>query len=252
MPIVDPKAPIRVALAQFGLHRLSADEQLVCICPADDGLLRTLEQQMRFYELDGRIVVSEEKLDVCAAMELGIRATQSATLLLLAPGVYGAAPGWTEALTTRLHALSDGVALSPSILYEDYSVRFAGIETVAATGASPYVVARSRAQGYPRSWLAGKVETPVLAASLECCALSRDTFLRTGGFSRGYALPGLKGLDFFLQLAAEGGQSFWTPTVEVYGLDGEGGETNRWMATGQLVDGWSFRQSWSSILAASL
>src|SRR5262249_45754770 len=59
MPLLDKEAPLRVTLAEFGIRRLSADEQLVFVCPEDDALLRSLEQLLGFYELRARIVVTQ-------------------------------------------------------------------------------------------------------------------------------------------------------------------------------------------------
>ena len=79
-------------------------------------------------------------------------------------------PGWLWDLIAQLNADPDAVAVSPTLLYEDLSIRYAG---QAHTG--PSAGSRQGLAGYPHHWLraekAERVERPVETPEGERVAL---------------------------------------------------------------------------------
>ncbi len=254
MPVAMGETPGLLAqLAQFGVHRLGPDEALhLVLCEPDDGLADMLERHLGFYDIPGHILVPAEPIDFCEALELGAAATRSEELLFLSSSVFVADAEWCAGLREALESDDRVAVVSPTILHEDYSVKFAGVDAVETSDAAPFVSPSVRRAGYPRSWLAGKAAGPTLAGSLECCLFRRAAFEACGGFAEGFALSTLRGIDLFMRLGGAGFICLWTPNVEVYGLGSGSGiapdAATYWVQTGGVVDGWTFRRTWRHLM----
>ena len=72
---------------------------------------------------------------------------------------------------------------SPTLLYEDHSIRFAGIQRISAQSAV------SQYAGYSRDWLKGREIATVQAASTDCALIPAKLFLEAGGFSATSSAP---------------------------------------------------------------
>jgi hypothetical protein len=249
VPLVEPAVATNIVVSQFAVER-DRGVRLVLVCSAafGDAAAKRLAQQLSFYDVDADLILAQEAVDSCQALEIGVEATTEERLLFLAPSVHGIGAGWLSRLAGALDEAA--VAASPTLLYEDWSVKHAGIEGVAFLEAAPYATAPSRHAGYPRSWAAAQSARPSLAAAIECCVIRRSAFVAAGGFSEGYALPALKGLDLFLRLRRAGGTTLWTPEVEAYALDDPHSSQEYWAKTGEMADGWSFRKSWDGSVPA--
>ena len=176
-------------------------------------------------------------------------ATACANLVFLSPRVHALDPTW---LVTLLAALGDGSApraVSPTLLYEDGSVRYAGIDSVEFLAGYPYGAAICARAGYPRDSLPQAQLVPTLSGAIDCCAMTRSAFLAVNGFSRGYALEGFKGTDLFLRLSAAGIAMSWLAGVELYALDDLQANSEHAAQVGCRVDGWSFRAAWQEKLS---
>ena len=134
--------------------------------------------------------------------------------------------------------------VSPTLLYEDFSIRFAGIQQISAQSAV------SQYAGYSRDWLRGRETATqivaVQAASTDCALIPRSVFLEAGGFSHDFVGTDYKGVDFCLKLRAAGHVCLWLPTVELIALDENPREQAQeyWLQTGGLVDRWGFERKW--------
>ena len=115
-------------------------------------------------------------------------------------------PAGTASLSASTAALKNSI-ISPTLAYEDYSVRWAGTWPA------------RRYEGYPISAVTGFKLTPVTAASLECCVMPREALLKAGGFAGGYLGSREKGLDLGLRLSRGGVASYWLPSVQMLGSD---------------------------------
>jgi hypothetical protein len=140
------------------------------------------------------------------------------------------------------------MVVSPTLLYEDWSIRYAGIDGIRFLSAAPFADVAAERAGYPRGWMASAAVTPTLVAALDCCAMTRSAFEAVDGFGGGYALPALQGPDLFLRMRLAGVRIAWLPDVELYALDDAVSSDAYWARTGEMIDGWQFRAAWQNRL----
>ncbi|APG93952.1 hypothetical protein [Sinorhizobium americanum] len=182
-----------------------------------------------FYQLSLRLMSTDAAGDVYDLLEAGARALTRETVVLLAGSLLPHRRGWYGKLAAA-HATRKGSIISPTLAYEDHSVRWAGSWPTAEAECPP----SARYAGYPLGALAGLKLTQVAAASLDCCILPRESLLLAGGFAAGYLGSGHKGLDLGLRLGRSGTESYWLPSVQMLGSDEASGVTTA--ATAALME----------------
>ncbi|MDK1374713.1 MULTISPECIES: hypothetical protein [unclassified Sinorhizobium] len=176
-----------------------------------------IKELAQFYRLSLKLMAAEESGDLYDLLEAGVRALSHETVVLLAGSLLPLRAGWYGKLVAA-HGTQGGV-ISPTLAYEDHSVRWAG-SWPAEQSEYP---ASSRYAGYPLSAVTGLNLTQVAAASFECCIMPREAFLIAGGFSGGYLGSQQKGLDLGLRLSRSGIPSYWLPLVQMLGADESSG-----------------------------
>ena len=195
-----------------------------------------------FYRLTLRIVAAEGVYDVCDALEAGVEAAPAEVLVCLSSDVLPGSEGWLATLERAFAARQGQCAVSPSIVYEDDSIRWAGVwledEGDRRALCNHYV-------GYPRAALAGAEPSEVVVPTLDCCMLSRTAFRGAGGFTHGYAGPGGKALDFALKLRMAGTRSVWVPQVEMITTESDGDFGAPWKRLVRDLDRVSFDARWA-------
>jgi hypothetical protein len=151
-------------------------------------------------------------------------------------------------LERLLAAAPRAAAISPTLLYEDDSIRFAG------TRANnwllpPDVRSLTSFAGYSRHWLPSEVAeqgaVPVHAVTAECCLLRRPAFRQVGGFSPEFNGSEYRALDLSLKFKSERMLCLWASTIELVAVDEQQAEPEYWMRTGALVDRWGFERKWA-------
>lgn len=167
----------------------------------------------RFYGLQVRLVLVEGVEDTCDALEAGVRACRFQTVALLSGAAQIRMSGWLGRLERAYRARGGHCVASPTLLFEDNSIRWAGA-WLEGEGAGRRVY--NRFVGYPLDAIGSLGPMEVAAGATECCVMSRNAFLEADGFSRGYFTTGEKGLDLCLKLRMNGVPSLWVPEVEVY------------------------------------
>jgi len=190
---IDPetkRAPIAVVVPSEHFHRQVA----------------RIGKLAAFYGLALRLVSAGEAGDAYDLLEAGVRALSSDTVVLLSASLVPHKAGWYRKLVGTHEALKNSI-ISPTLAYEDYSVRWAGTWPA------------RRYEGYPISAVTGFKLTPVAAASLECCVMPREALVKAGGFAGGYLGSLEKGLDLALRLSRGGVASYWLPSVQMLGSD---------------------------------
>ena len=243
VPLTNPSC--RTSIVVAGLANCIPGEgvaPLIVCSPAIAERSAALLREIEFYNIDVAVIVADESIDACDALEIGVNATAASMLVFLSPSSHPSRSGWAAELVAALG--DDTAAASPTLLYEDWSVRYAGTDNVRFLETQPYAEAASSRAGYPRGALPAGGPTPTLAASLECCVVRRSAFDQIGGFSAVYPLAVQNGLDFFLRMRAAGLLLAWVPSVELYALDDPAAAEAYWVRTGELVGGWSLRAGW--------
>lgn len=196
----------------------------------------------RFYGLSVRLVAVEGVEDACDALEAGVRTCRFQTVALLSGAAQIRMPGWLGRLERAYRARGGQCVASPTLLFEDDSIRWAGA-WLEGEGASRRIA--NRFVGYPLEAVGNLGPMEVAAGASECCVLSRATFIEVGGFARNYFTTAEKGLDLCLKLRMAGSPSLWVPDVEVYAVDDAETASPHLGALAQLADRTSFDRRWA-------
>jgi len=199
-----------------------------------------------FYRLPVRLVPVPWARHAVEAMAAALPHVQGARVLLTNACVLPLAAGWLSDLEEVL-ADADGPALvSPTLLYEDFSIRFAGYRRDPDAADRPGRLVADHV-GYPHAWLPDHGAQPVAAGSLDCALLPTDLARAALADGCGFVGAEAASLDVCLRLTGTGGLCLWTPDVRLVALDEQiRGERPYWQRTAALVDRWMFDRAWST------
>lgn len=206
-----------------------------------------LRELARFYGLSARLVSAKGTGDVYDMLEVGTQALSCETVVSLSASLIPRGTGWYGKLLATAATL-EGSVVSPVLVYEDHSIRWAGSWIDDGNRGEPVV---GRYTGYPLKAVTDMKLTRIAAASLECCVMPRDALLRAGGFSGGYLGAQEKGLDLGLRLSRCGFDSYLLPSVQMWGCDdARDGDSPAMAALVEEIDRKIFRSQWLPILTA--
>lgn len=242
VPLASPHLP-RAFLSGFLHDPLGSVEQLVLLVGPEwhQAELDALCGLVRFYGVPATILATAETARPEAALQEAARVTAAESFLLAGPAVSGRAPGWRQA--PRRAALGgDGAAFAcPTLLYEDWSIRYAGSTELQFQDIAPYTQAHAPLAGLPAALAFDDAVVPAKIGTLECCLVRRPALAAlegAGALSTGTA----REAAFFLRLHAAGLAGVWVPSVQVYApeddVDFAQGRAAR------VVDGWVLRDAW--------
>lgn len=253
IPIVEPGIRTKLVVSQLASRDPGAGIVPVFVCSnlTSEGTSALL-REIAFYGLDAEVLLAAEPVDSCEAIDIGVQATTAPKLVFMSPSTYPLQACWATQLLAFLDDGAEPVVASPTLLYEDWSICYGGIDGLRFIEAAPFTDAASSRAGYPRAAMPEVGVTPTLAASLDCCALPRAAFKSADGFSSGYALARQNGLDLFLRMRQAGARMVWVPQVEAYTLSDAGVQSEYWRQMGELIDGWSLRASWQDSLPPTI
>lgn len=240
---------LRTLLPVLALDPFLSGTPIVVCAPetAIDEQFQEIARLGSFYGLALRIVRAGTVEDTLDAIQAGLHAAPSDTVACLGSGVVPLGPGWLDTLVAEHDKRGGGCLVTPTVLYEDDTIRWAGTWIDRADEA--YVL-KQHYVGYPRRTLMGAEASEVVAATFDCCVVSKSAFLASGGFARNYLGTDEKGLDATLKLRSAGIKSFWVPQVEmVHPEDGQGSDRLWHKLVGQH-DRKQFDQLWSGRLGA--
>lgn len=252
VPLTTPRPDFDVNLARFGGDPDFKRAELLVVAPRAhaDPIAALLRKAAPFYGLSGALLLADTPVDYFEALELGARAASSELILFLSPNVLPSGRGWLTRLVDALKRAPGPGLVSPTLLYEDDSLRYAGSK---APASADLAMAAGSYAGYSRHWIKAAELSAVWAGTAECALMPRGLFLGSGGFSRELIGAELKNIDFALRLGNHGSASYWAPDISLYALDDgsvtEDGEY--WTRVGRLVDRWEFGRKWSTVLAAA-
>lgn len=250
--------PPRTLIADL-LHDPALDtEQLVLVCGPEWDLaaLAGLSDLVRFYGLPASILVSGSTATAALALREAARAAAAITLLVLGAGVTGAARGWRDALRqTARTAVSPGCVapgfVCPTLLYEDWSIRYAGSPALRFQDSAPYTSAFAPLTGLPAALASGLAARPAALGTLECCLVLRSALMAASG-DGGLSTDLARDIVFFTQLQSAGIGGVWDPAVQVYAPETAYAETAHAEPTraAALVDGWILRGTYRTVKEA--
>jgi O-antigen biosynthesis protein len=197
-----------------------------------------------FYRLSIRLVSSASGSDVYDSLEAGANATNAETLALLSSHVLPGTADWLSRLLQTYRLRGEQHLVSPTILFEDGSVRWAGSWLNENDGrrelTHPHL-------GYPRAAVVGAGLEQVSAGTLDCCVLPRAALVAANGFAHGYLSLTAKNADMALRIRLAGTPALWQSAIEM--LSAANGTPAGAMELTHRIDRWSFDHRWSLALA---
>ena len=241
VPLAAPVLP-RAFLSGFLQDPLGGTEQVVLVCGPewDQAALDSLCGLVRFYGLPATVLAAAHTASPAAALRDAAQCTTAAVFLLAGPGAGGRAPGWRQALC-RAATGRDGTAFAcPTLLYEDWSVRYAGSAELGFQDIAPDAPPGALVPGMPAAGAAGQAPVPAVVGTLECCALRRPALAALDGAGVLSTDAGREA-DFFLRLKRAGLAGVWVPSVQVCAPE-DGTEAQG--QAGRIVDKWMLREAW--------
>ncbi|WP_341991616.1 hypothetical protein [Azorhizobium sp. AG788] len=246
-------AQVGVLLALLALEPATRALPIIVAVREDgfDEVAAEVRRLAEFYGLRLRLVRADGAEDVCDALEAGVRASTAEHLLLMCAHVLPRATGWLPRLERAYRARGGKCLVSPTLLFEDDSIRWAG---TMLDGDGTGRRLNDRLVGYPRAAVDGAEPTEVTAGTVECCILPRTAFEAVEGFTRGYLGIAEKRLDLALKLRLGGTPSVWVPDVEMVCADetsegAAGPAAASWHGLVRRVDRWAFDRRWSLAVA---
>ncbi len=240
VPLGAPSLP-RGFLSSFLQDPPGGTEQLVLICGPEweQSALDTLCSLVRFYGLPASVLAAADSAGPATALREAARSTAASVFLLAGTGVCGRAPGWRQALF-RAASGRDGAAFAcPTLLYEDWSIRYAGSADLDFRDIAPFTQPGAPVAGMPAPQRADQAAVPAVMGTLECCAVRRTALVALEGAGVLSTDAGRQA-DFFLRLRASGQTGVWAPSVQAYAPE-DGVDIG---PAGRMVDGWMLRQAW--------
>ena len=235
--LADPVLP-RALLSGFLHDRTEADEQLVLVCgPAWTAAgLDGLRELVAFHALPATIVCLDVVPAAAAALAAAAQVCPAERLLLAAPGVSGREAGWRRALREGLGAAAFAC---PTVLYEDWSIRWAGSAQLRFRETAPYAEAAVALAGLPAGLAAAEGSRRSDFGTLECCLVARRA---VGALEGEGAMSTAAGQEaaFFGRLQEAGMAGLWVPSVQVYAPE----EAVVASAVETMADGWMLRRAW--------
>jgi hypothetical protein len=242
VPLPDPVPP-RALLSQFLRDPLTRDEGLALACGENwtDAAIGTLRTLASFYGVEAAIVRVRAKATPSAALDAVAKLSSAGQFLLLGETTIGRAPGWRRALYAASQTGGPASCVSPTVLYEDTSIRFAGTERIELLDAAPYVHVRRRFAGMPAPLVASSTSEQSIAGSLACCLFPREVIDRIGMAARATATPSGEEAELFRRIHEAGSEIIWSPSAQVYSADELGAGAGGGWEVGRLIDGWCLR-----------
>lgn len=198
-----------------------------------------------FYGLSIDLVGVSTFSDVFDALIVGAGVAKTDRVVLFSAALVPSERGWFGRLRAAHQEQDASAIVSPALIYEDDSIRWAGYRLSGEEGglAENYV-------GYPAATLDAFGPTQTPAANLECCILSKAAIASLGQEGHGYLGNREKGLDLALRLSKAGLKSFWLPGVRVLGAEAPADGVNAWEVHARNVDRAVFNARWAETITA--
>lgn len=196
-----------------------------------------------FYGLSLHLVAVGGCNDVFDALTVGAGAARTDRVVLLSGALVPAGKGWFGQLCAAHRETDSSVIISPALLYEDDSIRWAGYRLGGEGGglSENYV-------GYPVATLDDVAPAVTPMANLECCVLAKTAIVPLTQGGQGYLGNRAKGMDLALRLSKVGARAYWLPAVRMLGAEGQA-DRDAWDVHARTIDRAVFETRWSETIA---
>ena len=237
LPLAVPMLP-RTFISGFLQDPPDDDEQLVFVCGPvwDQAGLASLRALIRFYDLPATILACRARPSPACALREASLASQASAFLLVQPDLSAPEPGWRHAL----RAAARGRAfVCPTVLYEDWSTRYAGATDLVFPDGAPYAEIRIPSAGLPRPTTGLDAPAPINSGTFACCLVQRSA-LPALDTVEGFLTETGQEAAFFRRLRDLGLTGLWLPSVQVYAPEQDAAEDAKII---RLVDFWVLRHA---------
>jgi hypothetical protein len=243
VPLFGPPALPRSFLSQYLRDRLAPDEGLMLVCGAgwSEGDAARLQRLTGFMDLPALVLRAPGAVDALAALAIAAAAAPATGWLLLADAsTAGCAPGWRTVLRAAAARASGRAVVCPTLLYEDFSIRYAGGTALDALAVAPYAAVRRALAGMPAALADDGAPQPAEFGTLACCLLPRAALPALERARAGLTTPFGQEAAAFLGLRAAGVICLWVPRARVFAPE-IAANASPGDAVARLVDGWCLR-----------
>ncbi len=209
----------------------------------------------RLYRISIRGIVLSHRGGHAVATNAGAAQARGRLLILMHADVFPDCPGWLEAMVDFYESRPEIGVLAPKLMYEDQSVRHAGLYFAKGLEPDDLWSGARFFQGLPRRYPAAEIARRVPAVSGACMMIRRDLFHRLGGLRDVYFGTDCEDADLCLRCAEEGLDSWYLPSVELFHLEGLSSPSdsdwrrNPWT---RLYDRWLRDHRWDEKIRAMM
>ncbi len=235
--------PPRALLSQFLGDPLARHEGILFACGEDwtNAGIAALERLARFYGLSCTTARVGGNATPGVALAVAAEISAAERFLLLSKDTVGRTKGWRGALGAIAREHGGVACVSPTVLYEDDSIRFAGFDGVEPLDMEPYVQLHRRQAGLPSNFAAPGPARETAGVSATCCLIPRQVLAMLGSDAAMTATPWAQEIDLLLRLRRAGASCLWAPAVQVCASEDAGSGTDMQERVGRLVAGWCLR-----------
>lgn len=243
VPLREAALP-RAFLSQFLRDPLARGEGVVFVCGENwgDADIASLSALSAFYGVAPALLRVPNEASPVAALQAAAAAGESKRFLLLDPGAVGRSAGWRAALQGALDATDGMTCVSPTVVYEDNSIRFGGTDGIVPAARAPYVTINRRLAGMPIASISGRDVQSSATVNPACCLIPREAVCAKGEPAIIPASGSMQEAALSLFLRGNGASFLWLPAAQIYAADAPEADVHENTArVGQVVDGWCLR-----------
>jgi O-antigen biosynthesis protein len=243
VPLAEATLP-RALLSQFLRDPLIPGEGVVFVYGENwtDNAAEALRALATFYGVSPALVRVGGTVGAAVALSAVAAVAGTKRLLLLAPGTVGRSPGWRPALHAALETAGAMTCVSPTVVYEDESIRFGGTDRIEQLDSPPYIRIRRRLAGMPVSVIGVTEPETTVTVSPACCLMPREAVDTPATPANLAGAASMQEITLSMLLRQNGVTAIWTPAAQVYAADAPLTAAHENTArVGQLVEGWCLR-----------
>lgn len=204
------------------------------------------------YRISFSIVYLPQNLGFSGANNVGVQFARSQNLLLLNSDIIPFEAGWLQKLTTVVGDDISTTLTGARLLYEDMSIQHDGMEFSASDEHNGLWINLHPAKGMPADLIQPSEQCECMdAITGACILLSRENYLKIGGFDEGYILGDFEDSDLCLKARENGLKIQLFSGVALCHLERQSQSlvsSDRWKEELTYYNCWQHTRKWDSMI----